>query len=238
MRRACLFCNRAADSIEHALPRWISDNLGAPGWRVIARLDDEVTADYTTASPEMRARVVCQRCNNGWMSGLEARCRPTLDPLLRGFEVSLLPGVLKDLTLWVTKTAFLMDYVRRGPVHLPDGHAAWLLEHREPPPELHVYLACREYPLNQAVYTEGSFVHGTRPEGTPTPDGYCITFAVVHLLAQVWYLPGAHPPTVEGVLQLAPGHHDDPVVWPVNGAVLAHSELHRFAKRFAAVALS
>jgi hypothetical protein len=57
----------------------------------------------------MTVRTVCRVCNNGWMSGLESKIIPILTQILDDQRVSLDEVQQKDLALWVTKMAFLLD---------------------------------------------------------------------------------------------------------------------------------
>lgn len=53
----------------------------------------------------LQVRVVCERCNNGWMSALETRVKPILSSLMAGTESRLSEDDLGVLAAWAFKTA-------------------------------------------------------------------------------------------------------------------------------------
>ena len=80
--RNCLFCDEAANSREDAWPRWLlkRSRKGTSG-PIRARIGDQPERVYHSERP-LAAKVVCQGCNNGWMSDLESRARDVIEPML------------------------------------------------------------------------------------------------------------------------------------------------------------
>lgn len=79
MPELCLFCDNNSGSKEHLWPKWIHERkdfeplnfqLGGSGKKVIP-------------DPEITVKTVCEFCNNGWMSDLEAENIPTIGSMLR-----------------------------------------------------------------------------------------------------------------------------------------------------------
>jgi len=59
--------------------------------------------------PQLVLRCVCQPCNNGWMSRLEAQAKPYLQPLLMGQPRSLNIVAQATIALWSLKTAMVLE---------------------------------------------------------------------------------------------------------------------------------
>jgi hypothetical protein len=128
--RVCVFCGGHDLNKEHVIPDWMSkyfaDLTGyvASGW--IGAQDGDVTT-YDPPGPlpgpvignqrrevgsagtfNQTVRLVCELCNRGWMSDLEAAVEPVLAPMFGG-QPQLLSGYRADLVAtWATKTSLVM----------------------------------------------------------------------------------------------------------------------------------
>lgn len=118
--RTCLFCDGTSLTLEHVWPDWISKHLyGQPKHgRFTARrfegVDRHAVGDTFKASElNIKARVVCASCNNGWMSELEAVTQPVLKPLLLGDSMSLDDLAQTTLRAWIVLRAMILE--RSGP---------------------------------------------------------------------------------------------------------------------------
>jgi hypothetical protein len=81
--RLCLFCSSNANSIEDAWPLWLTSLFkGERPMAVHAERYGVSLPSWKTIQPKLAIRHVCEHCNNGWMSRLENRVRPFLQPLL------------------------------------------------------------------------------------------------------------------------------------------------------------
>lgn len=121
----CDFCGKAGPgSWEHVWARWLHDLPGAQflldayrGERM-PRLQErlELSPDgtyqivaeqqgrWSTILPHVKV-IVCEECNNGWMSQLEADVKELLGPyLFSGSVVSLDQQALARIAAWATKT--------------------------------------------------------------------------------------------------------------------------------------
>src|SRR3954451_16688343 len=99
-QKFCIFCERSGMSKEHVFSDWINDVLPPDGThnRIRIRGFDaaggtaspfhDVTAHRQGGPAKLTARVVCQRCNSGWMSKLQARAKSVLIPLINGKAAS------------------------------------------------------------------------------------------------------------------------------------------------------
>jgi hypothetical protein len=103
--RTCPFCDRPADSAEHADPQWMSRYY----------LDRDTGAGSFTMSfgglyPDRTVPVlnqtirVCHRCNGGWMAILEDRVKPALIAMSGGDGLIVGPHGQLVLAQWLHPT--------------------------------------------------------------------------------------------------------------------------------------
>lgn len=94
----CIFCGRTGLSKEHVWANWMRDHLPeflktatatnlrmqiGPDWRSLEQIYE--TSKVSTGAPRSRKlRVVCRKCNSGWMSELQVAARPYLEALIEG----------------------------------------------------------------------------------------------------------------------------------------------------------
>lgn len=116
----CVFCG-SSDTItkEHLFSEWLRTLLRemAPGWGFQVAFREEggpiVLHRRSTYRTHQWRRIVCQKCNNGWMSRLEGQhggVRPVLEPLVRGKPITLSRADQELLMRWIVKTAVVWEY--------------------------------------------------------------------------------------------------------------------------------
>src|SRR6266851_8074507 len=78
--RSCIFCEGRANSKEDAWPLWLLRRLGVTEAGIIeGQLGKQAPTTWRTAHAKLTVRFVCTSCNNGWMSQLQQRVKPTGD---------------------------------------------------------------------------------------------------------------------------------------------------------------
>jgi hypothetical protein len=112
MSRECVFCGGPANSREHVWPQWVSRHF-------VGRLS---LVDVSRGVPprsmhilDAQVRRVCQGCNGGWMSQLEAQAKPLLEPMFDGKPVTLGADQQAVLAAWTVKTLMMLDLWQDGP---------------------------------------------------------------------------------------------------------------------------
>lgn len=112
--RACIFCLGGDLSHEHIWPEWmhcrlpeskgfnISRSTGREGLRVVREGQGSIA--------KQSLRVVCRRCNNGWMERHESKTRPTLEPMVCGQWLPISGTQQRQLALWVTMKAMVLEH--------------------------------------------------------------------------------------------------------------------------------
>jgi len=115
----CAFCTHTGKlSAEHIASDWMNELF--PGRRKawLVKGDPKERNEFETDSLDWTAKVVCESCNNGWMSQIEGRhAKPALTPLITG-EMNI-PVDLKraeSISLFAFKTAVVLDHSQRGRV--------------------------------------------------------------------------------------------------------------------------
>lgn len=110
--RQCLFCDSSANSKEDAWPRWLTRRFAGVGEQPIeAEIRGVALPPRSSRRPALSVRRVCRRCNNGWMSALENRAKPILEPLLDGQPTVLDLAARTSIAVWATKIAMVLEGV-------------------------------------------------------------------------------------------------------------------------------
>ena len=106
----CAFCPHSGKlSAEHIVAKWMRD------------LFPHITQAwygkhvFRSSTLDWKASVVCENCNNGWMSEIEAQhAKPALPPLILGedgFPIS--ESMARSIALYAFKTAVVLDHAHR-----------------------------------------------------------------------------------------------------------------------------
>ncbi len=152
-QRFCIFCGGSRLSREHIWPDWLRNYVPrdmtshTQGHAVIGKLGTTTKAKTLSGDPRSRRlRVVCESCNNGWMSQLQERIKPILVPLLKGESVRLRRSAQIALATWSTMFAMVAEYV------FPDSVVS-------PPRELRLFKD-NQHPLDNWQFWIGRYVRG------------------------------------------------------------------------------
>jgi hypothetical protein len=113
--KECAFCpNTAGLSLEHVVSDWMNELFVGP---VKARMADSAgfLREWSSAQLDWTVKVVCEPCNNGWMSDIEGKhAKPVMTPLIKG--ETLVPvgsSEAHSLALFAFKTAVILDHANR-----------------------------------------------------------------------------------------------------------------------------
>jgi hypothetical protein len=141
----CIFCGlRRPKSVEDVISKWIRRTLN-PATEVIIRAEPTGAVSRLQHLTVTLEDMVCQECNNTWMSRLENRgVKPFLEPMLTGkHAVTLDETQQHDLARWAIIKVLLMEHaMRQRRAHLrpaagyapSDPELAWLYGNDDPPP--------------------------------------------------------------------------------------------------------
>jgi len=109
--RYCVFCGTTPLTLEHNPPQWINefcsdlDHGGTTTFFTDRSRTHPRGASHTVAATA--GRVVCGRCNNGWMSNLENAVKPVLGPMTQGHGTRLTKERQGVLAEWLIKSSLV-----------------------------------------------------------------------------------------------------------------------------------
>jgi hypothetical protein len=117
MARECAFCPAAAKlSGEHIWSDWM--NALFPGKKAFRKINErmEVTKSWTSSQLDWKAKVVCEPCNNGWMSKIESRhAKPAMADLIAGkLDIPIPQSRANSIALFAFKTAVILEHLNRS----------------------------------------------------------------------------------------------------------------------------
>lgn len=239
--RRCIFCGEHGPlTREHAIPRWVSkDVFGNSLVHALTGADGQIPLRaYTSRGTAASPRVVCRRCNNGWLHGLEEWARQAIGPIMRGRKKALDVGDQQSAALWALKTAIVLEYDRPVAPVIPEWHAEYLYKHRVLPPNSRAWIAGQRgsdqlgvhfYPLAHTIVIRG-------PESFDA-IGYVVTLTVGRAVLQVYGAATTDSFVLHDQALDSDGGYvasiwppSQTVNWPVENG-LAYEELDRFAHR-------
>jgi hypothetical protein len=73
----------------------------------------EIVAEWSSDELDWKARVVCETCNNTWMSDIENRVRSAMSNFVLGKAGPLSQSCADSIALFAFKTAVIFDHIRR-----------------------------------------------------------------------------------------------------------------------------
>lgn len=210
-RMPCAFCDNRNLTNEHVWPDWLRRAAPSPRQhlRVFRRRTDHTRGGERTerqwdAPPySTRVRVVCDTCNNGWMSQLEDAVSPLLGPMLHGNTKILDRERQALLAQWVFKTTAMLDFTYPQERAIQDADLRWLYEHRAPPPNVLIWVASYRGAERNSFYRH-DVMHPLPPGAPrniperehdaplPPPVSYGVNLGVRHVAFQVFGTTDPH----------------------------------------------
>jgi hypothetical protein len=194
----CIFCGlRRPGSEEDVISKWIRRALN-PATEVIIRAEPTGAVSRLQHLTVTLEHMVCQECNNTWMSRLENRgVKPFLEPMLTGkHAVTLDETQQRDLAHWAVIKVLLMEHaMRQRRAHLrpavgyapSDPELAWLYGNDDPPPRSRVWLGAFDARDRILVSTQSRLLTSAPTRGTAAPvAAHMTTLTIGHVLLQIF----------------------------------------------------
>jgi len=116
--KTCAFCGRPGGNTEHIIAQWLIERMAATEYPVVVALrkEDSLQSRPAHGLKSYTTKAVCDKCNVGWMSGLEAWFQQFMGPLVEAAWPKLAEEILRQalteresLAKWALKTAIMMD---------------------------------------------------------------------------------------------------------------------------------
>jgi len=136
MSKTCIFCNgNGRKSKEHLWPVWMQEHLPLIGnggnisqietfrWKEQTGTKRQVRPGHLTTK---KLRVVCQVCNNGWMSELESEVKPILIRILNREAIDLFARDQQILARWIAVKAIIGEHSEQE-TYMTPSHDRMLL---------------------------------------------------------------------------------------------------------------
>jgi len=143
--KKCLFCPNPANSLEHVLPQWLfrciaPQSQGTFPVQVGRYVEGKGYQDRRNhISLSFKARIVCTRCNTGWMRQLESNVAHIFQPLAaEQFPVfahdyfNKLKDYAPTIAFWLSKTALTTSFALPGRQCLAESLAPQIAQKQAP----------------------------------------------------------------------------------------------------------
>lgn len=105
---ACIFCGSRSLSREHVLPEWLQEWSGRGIGEHIVSLGID-SKSFSAPPFTATVKAVCQECNSGWMSRLEAAAKHHLKGLILGHDRQIETFIQPILATWAYKTVLIHE---------------------------------------------------------------------------------------------------------------------------------
>lgn len=195
--RICIFCGSGSLSKEHIWPNWANALLTptTPVNRIETRLalspgEDSPREIYRRDIPEQtiekQLRIVCEPCNNGWMSGIENACRDLITLLIEGKPIKLDVISQRLIATWAVLKLMICEQNDPTNIVTTQEMRTAFMNNRTMPSRLRVYIArCGQGGWQSSLWRHADTIG--RPD-QPRPDGInvqAMTLGIGQLLIHV-----------------------------------------------------
>lgn len=217
-KRSCIFCGGTPLTVEHVLPKWLQDVIPGHGLLTHSWRDPETgdVREWTTSLVDFKAKAVCARCNQGWLSQLEGDAKPFLSSMIRGRRRTYYDRGRELCALWALKTVMMLEYgqpeERRS---IPVSHFGELYRAQAVLPDVRVWFGATTFGSGALAATRTIDLQLE----TGDEHGYSGTLCVGHLVFEVvrvhigdWEKLQIQRPLDRALVPLWPVDH--PVEWP------------------------
>jgi len=153
-QRTCIFCEGKGLSKEHFWPDWISNHISKSdtdkhtakiySGEVKSKLALEKKTERPGNLITKKFRVVCVKCNNGWMSQLEESVKPFILSAIQNKHQTLNSKQVDMLARWVVMKVLVAEQNHDGTQVTPAIDRRSFYEYSEIPCYFRVYIARHE----------------------------------------------------------------------------------------------
>ena len=231
--RICTFCDRRANTLEDAWPKWLLSSIGQDSTSPSQYWNSDQKPPKTWPGPQFPIKCVCKDCNEGWMSRLETAVRPTLGSLLNDISLMLDSKSQCLLAAWACKTAMVFEGVKQAKDKFyskEDRHM--LREQQVPPRDTLIWLG--RFSHSYLLHSEGrKLVPRKTIHGAPVEDGCATTFVIKRLAIQVLSIkrkPEAHGRDIKIDARGGPWNDKLIQVWPIGNSTVSWPPQQSFAE--------
>lgn len=181
-RRLCMFCGQSGVTREHVWPSWLHTIFSDCGTTHVVHSErPSGNRIYHDSLLSTTVKIVCSKCNNGWMSRLEQDSMNILSGMIQGIKSQLDIRNQKLVSLWCIKTGIILDHIS-SPSVIPMKHGELIFLNRRPIDYCHIW-------VTSCTVTEPPFSHYLQPLAPKIEDkvfsAYLQTFRIGEFTAQI-----------------------------------------------------
>ncbi|WP_147385817.1 hypothetical protein [Oleomonas cavernae] len=246
--KKCIFCNvNNAGTKEHFYSDWMSklfeknENPYNYSRKAVINPDHTVVSDETTRKQghlyRKRFRIVCGKCNGGWMKKFEDDAIPFLSKLILGESIIINKEQMAIIARWATLKTIVSEHDAGSDPITPLGDRIALMESGEIPKYYQIYLANHIHPEQVKFARHSHFFHlerfkkyGPYPriedvsaddlvtpamQGNPAPNMQQATWLLGKVLLHVNVVLD-HPWFIEKTLLYVEGLYNSACIWPLS----------------------
>jgi hypothetical protein len=226
----CIFCEQTGLTKEHVFPDWMNGVYPKGSYNKLEHLrafDPKRQADQLVGESSRihqggpanrKVRVVCTRCNTGWLSRLQNRAKPVLIPLIQGDGCLVKVAAQRIIALWGAVIAITAEYTQPSLPHAitpQDRHYMW--RNDNPPDDWQIWIGHYIGTEKAMSYAQVRFT--LSPKGSSLiPSGIAPTTntQVATMIFGKLYLY-LFASSLGGIGPLRLGDHLRPI-WPLSGS--------------------
>ncbi len=155
--KTCIFCGIGTPTKEHVWGKWLRPYIpyDIPKYDSALFNQDVGMPDSQTLQVKIKGgdprnltvKCVCEVCNNGWMSRLQASVRDIVTPMALGYKRSLSADDLMILAKWSTMVSMTSDYAHPETVSVSRREREFFHRYNCPPPTFRIFAS--RLPLGQ-----------------------------------------------------------------------------------------
>lgn len=211
--KRCIFCQgRSKLTREDFFPKWFREFYPAPPGSESARLNAEVSwHERDTATGEIATvmapsklarpgdladqtlRVVCAKCNNGWMSRLQQTAKPYLRPYILGKWPRPDQAARKTISSWAVMFAMVVEFGDEASAVVPPIEREVFRRDLRPPIGAHIWAGRAAGDLPYWFHRRAMRVTLDPADDRGAPNAQLTTLTLGHLLLQVYLTTSDHP---------------------------------------------
>ncbi|MHB8463706.1 MAG: hypothetical protein ACYDH6_16600 [Acidimicrobiales bacterium] len=237
---------------EHLLPQWLSEVLSNAfpsehgydfAYVFTTEAGEGPLRTYGQPTPELVVKAVCEDCNGGWMSALEAETKPFLEPMVRGDDIRLGEADQAILARWAAKVVVLLDHYEAGAVILAPRDTEQVFR-GQAPSGFHIRLAYRaddepaafDFFLTNHFATQAGITTRDAPDASD-PNSFSVTMGLGR--AAITVVGG---PAIDNPARWVSGSDFPLMIWPPTPAGIewppkhpilrSHEDLRDFHETF------
>jgi hypothetical protein len=186
--KPCIFCPRPRGSKEHFWPQWMHPILPPPTTEPRHNKLSHTFSPFEGSATQgrentqgalhtIRFRVVCGKCNNGWMNEIETEARPYLAQLIPGETTTLDRQALDAVARWITLKVIVAEHSSSDSAVTPRPLRMAFRNTRAIPDFIRIYLASHDLPFEKSV----GYVRHSQAVAFRAPDESALRGSVVHM---------------------------------------------------------